>query len=161
LKKKATENSFLHGTSYPGGIKALREYIETNLKYPEEAVKNAIGGIVSIMFDIDKNGKVSNTKVKHGIGYGCDEEALRLVKSLRYSSTKNRGLFVVFHETINITFNLQGYLKKFNEENLKRQAEAEAANPTPEPAQPQGFSINYTVTNKDEKPAINYTIKLN
>lgn len=158
MKKKATENSFLHGTSYPGGIKALREYIETNLKYPEEAVKNAIGGIVSIMFDIDKNGKVSNTKVKHGIGFGCDEEALRLVKSLRYSSTKNRGLFVVFHETINITFNLQGYLKKFNEENLKRQAEEKTATPQP---QQQGFSINYTVTNKDEKPVVNYTIKLN
>lgn len=158
MKKKATENSFLHGTSYPGGIKALREYIETNLKYPEDAVRNAIGGVVSIMFDIDKNGKVSNTKVKHGIGYGCDEEALRLVKSLRYSSTKNRGLFVVFHETINISFNLQGYLKKFNEENLKRQTEEKAATPQP---QQQGFSINYTVTNKDEKPVINYTIKLN
>lgn len=148
MKKKATDKSFIHRTSFPGGVKALREFIDSNIKYPEEAVKHGISGTVALLFDVDKNGVVSNVKVKHGIGFGCDEEAVRLVKMLKYNSTKNRGLFVVFHEAININFNLKEYLRKKELEEFAKRKEQNNVN------------INYTVTNTNANQNFSYTIPL-
>ena len=84
----------------------MDEFIRTNLKYPEEALKNNIEGAVSLEVDIDTNGKVTSAKVKHGIGYGCDEDALRLTQLLQFEKKKYKGLYVMFHRTINIHFRL-------------------------------------------------------
>ncbi|MEO8148033.1 MAG: energy transducer TonB [Bacteroidia bacterium] len=157
MKKKATENSFIHRTSYPGGIKALREFVDANIKYPEEAIKHGISGTVALLFDVDKNGKVSKVKVKHGLGFGCDEEAVRLVKMLKYASTKNRGLFVVFHETININFNLKEHLRKKEEEEMEKRREEQRQQQLQQ--QPQ-VTYNYTITEKKENTTHTYTIKL-
>ncbi len=58
-------------------------YILNNLKYPEAARKKNIEGTVIIDFKVDANGNVIDAKVEDGIGYGCDEEALRVVKELK------------------------------------------------------------------------------
>jgi TonB family protein len=106
LKSHRKPESFIRQPNYPGGSKAMDEFIRTHLKYPEEALKNNIGGTVSVDIDIDANGKVTASKIKHGIGYGCDEEALRLVKLLRFEKKKYKGLYVMFHRTVNIHFRL-------------------------------------------------------
>ena len=98
--------SFIKNPVYPGGKKALDEFVKSNLKYPEEAIQNKIEGTVAIEYDVDVFGKVISTKVKHGIGYGCDEEAKRIVSMLRYPKKRYQGLRVVFHMTINIHFQL-------------------------------------------------------
>lgn len=98
--------SFVKQPTYPGGKKALDEFVKQNLVYPEEALKSRVEGTVTMELDIDIYGKVIETKVKHGIGYGCDEEAVRIVKLLQYSKKKYRGLHVIFHQTINIHFKL-------------------------------------------------------
>jgi len=84
----------------------MDEFIKKNLRYPEEAIENKVEGTVAVEIDIDVYGKVSAAKVKHGIGYGCDEEAVRLVRLLQFEKKKYKGLFVVFHKTINIHFKL-------------------------------------------------------
>jgi TonB family protein len=89
---------------YPGGKKGLDDFIKNNLRYPEEALKNKIQGTVVIDYDVDVFGDVTKTKVRHGIGYGCDEEALRIVKLLKFTKRKYQGLHVVFHQHININF---------------------------------------------------------
>lgn len=89
---------------FAGGKKGLDQFIKDHMRYPEEALKNGIQGTVSVDFDIDVFGDVSNTRVKHGIGYGCDEEAIRLVKLLKFQKRKYQGLHVVFHQNINIHF---------------------------------------------------------
>ena len=58
------------------------EHVRTNLKYPEEAIKNNVQGQVVVEFVIDPKGNVTNTKVLQGIGHGCDEEALRVVSAM-------------------------------------------------------------------------------
>ena len=98
--------SFITNPIYPGGKKALDEFIKSNLKYPEEAITNKIEGTVSIEYDVDVFGNVISTKVKHGIGYGCDEEALRLTALLKYPKKRYKGMRVVFHMTIKITFHI-------------------------------------------------------
>lgn len=106
MKKKARPEQFLHKPKYPGGKKALDEFIRMNLKYPEEAFNKKIEGIVSLKFDTDEYGVVGKVQLIHGIGHGCNEEAIRLIKLLRFEKTKKAGLHVTFHQTMNIHFKL-------------------------------------------------------
>ncbi len=105
-RQSAKPESFIRKPVYPGGTKAFNEFIRTELKYPDEAIQNKIEGIVSVSHDVDANGNVSEVKLKHGIGYGCDEEAMRIVKLLKYDAKKYRGMRVVFHNITNINFRL-------------------------------------------------------
>lgn len=67
---------------YPGGQDALLKYIEDNLVYPDSAIAAGIKGNVYVSFIITETGKVEDAEVVRGIGGGCDEEALRLIKSM-------------------------------------------------------------------------------
>lgn len=104
--KSRKPESFIKQPIYPGGNKAMDEFIKTHLRYPDEAIENKIEGTVAVEVDIDVFGKVSAAKVKHGIGYGCDEEATRLVRLLQFDKKRYKGLHVVFHKTINIHFRM-------------------------------------------------------
>src|SRR5205085_3916102 len=107
MKKNTRKpESFIKLPTYPGGQKALNEFINSNRIYPEEAINNKIEGTVSVDYDVDVFGKVISSRVKHGIGYGCDEEACRLVSLLKYPKHRYQGLHVVFHMKINIHFRL-------------------------------------------------------
>jgi TonB family protein len=106
LKSHRKPESFIRQPVYPGGKKAMDEFIRQHLRYPEEALKNNVQGTVSAEIDIDVSGKVTASRIKHGLGYGCDEEAMRLSKLLRFEKKKYKGLYVVFHRTINIHFRL-------------------------------------------------------
>ncbi len=64
-----------------GGRKAFKQYLESNLEYPEQALKNEVEGKVTIQFSIGMTGQLTEFKVIRGIGYGCDEEVIRLIRS--------------------------------------------------------------------------------
>jgi TonB family protein len=106
MQKEAKDKDFLKKPTYKGGQKALRKFIGDNLHYPPEALENKIKGTVYVKYTIGHKGTVTQAKVVSGIGYGCDEEALRLVKQLRFEVPKNRGLRVLFHQNIQIHFRL-------------------------------------------------------
>ncbi len=106
MKKEKTDKNFVHRPEYPGGPKAMQQFIRQNLKYPPEALKNKIEGAVYITYDIDYKGNVVETKVLSSLGHGCDEEAIRLVKSLKFHVAKHRGMRVLFHQKIHIRFRL-------------------------------------------------------
>ncbi len=67
---------------FPGGEKALMQYIKEHLQYPKIALENGVEGRVFVQLTIEADGKVSDAKVLRGIGSGCDDEAIRLAKSL-------------------------------------------------------------------------------
>jgi TonB family protein len=62
------------------GTMSYRNYLKKNLKYPEEARKHNIQGNVRVEFTVMPDGKLAGFMIKRGLGYGCDEEALRLVQ---------------------------------------------------------------------------------
>lgn len=64
---------------FPGGVVALMKYLRKNTRYPKDAKKNNIKGTVYTSFVIDENGIASNAKILEGLGYGCDEEAMRVI----------------------------------------------------------------------------------
>ncbi len=63
------------------GFKAYSAYIKNNTHCPLDALKNNINSSVYINFVVNVDGKLTDFKFIHKIGYGCDEEALRLVKN--------------------------------------------------------------------------------
>ena len=67
---------------FPGGTEALLKFVANNVKYPEKAKDEEISGRVFISFVIEKDGSVSNVELKRGIGGGCDDEAVRVVKAM-------------------------------------------------------------------------------
>jgi TonB family protein len=67
---------------FPGGTEALFSYLGNNIKYPEQAMENEISGIVYISFVVEKDGSINEIEVQRGIGGGCDEEALRVIRNM-------------------------------------------------------------------------------
>jgi protein TonB len=58
----------------------LSAFLQRNLRYPEMAKDLNIQGKVYVNFIVDEEGKIINATVVRGIGYGCDEEALRVIR---------------------------------------------------------------------------------
>lgn len=94
--------------TFPGGVNAWNKYLESNLKYPDEAISNGVEGRVFIQCIVEKNGKGTDIFVIKGIGAGCDEEALRLIKEMpRWIPAKKDGRIVRQKIVFNIHFSLR------------------------------------------------------
>lgn len=81
--------------------------IQKNIKYPEIARKAGVEGRVIIQFVVDENGSVVDPAVVRGIGAGCDEEALRVVRQAKFKPGRQRGQPVKVKMSLPITFKLR------------------------------------------------------
>ncbi len=100
------KRNFIKKSTYPGGKEALKKLIKENLKYPKEAIENKIEGNVLLKYKVNSLGKVFDVNILKGIGYGCDEEAIRLITQLKYPKQLNRKLKVTTNKKITIKFKL-------------------------------------------------------
>jgi periplasmic protein TonB len=92
---------------FPGGIAAMNAFISKNIQYPQIARDNQITGKVYIKFVVEKDGSVTKASIARGIGGGCDEEALRVVKMMpKWAPGKQRGMPVRASFTIPIVYKL-------------------------------------------------------
>ncbi|KAF0204247.1 MAG: hypothetical protein FD170_565 [Bacteroidetes bacterium] len=91
--------------SFPGGQKALENYLKINLKYPEAAKNAGIKGTVFVSFVVERDGTLSDIRVVRGIGSGCDEEVIRLLKNMpKWKPGKQRGKAVRVSMNLPVTF---------------------------------------------------------
>ena len=67
---------------FEGGFNALRAFLASNIIYPEIAKDAGVGGTVHVTFIINEKGEIESSKLLKGIGYGCDEEAVRVVNKI-------------------------------------------------------------------------------
>ena len=80
---------------FPGGEAALLRFLQMNIRYPAEAVTKNIQGKVMVEFVVEKDGSISQPRVFKGIGGGCNEESLRVVKLMpKWKPAKQAGKFV-------------------------------------------------------------------
>jgi TonB family protein len=63
-----------------GGMAGWNKYLSENLRYPEDAQSQGIEGTVIVAFVVNTDGAVSDIEILRGIGGGCDEEVIRIVK---------------------------------------------------------------------------------
>ncbi len=100
------KKNFLKLPGYGGGSNAFKEFIANNLQYPKEALEAGVEGSVVIEYEINDEGNVVSARVLKGLGHGCDEEALRLVRMLSFEKVKNRGVRVKVTTKTKIFFTL-------------------------------------------------------
>lgn len=95
--------------AFKDGEAAMMEFFRTNLRYPDMAKQSNITGKVMVEFVVNKDGSVSDVKVIRGVGGGCDEEAIRLVKltSGKWNPGKQRGRAVRVKMVLPIEFRLK------------------------------------------------------
>jgi len=80
-KRKSASKSIAKTPARPSiGFDAFQRYLSDSLRYPAAATKAKIKGTVQIQFVVKANGELKKIKVLKGLGYGCDEEAIRLLK---------------------------------------------------------------------------------
>jgi TonB family protein len=92
---------------YPGGLDKLGAYLGKTIHYPAVAREKGIQGRVIITFVVEKDGSLSDVKVTRGIGGGCDEEAVRVMKnSPKWKPGIQNGRFVRVQYSIPISFTL-------------------------------------------------------
>jgi len=86
---------------YPGGQMAILRFVESNLKIPTQAKEAGVSGKVFITFIVEETGEITDISVLKGLGFGCDEEAVRIVKAMpcwkpgRAYNKPNRGKYVL------------------------------------------------------------------
>lgn len=84
------------------------KFLKKNLKYPRQAKRMGIEGKVFVSFIVDTDGSITNIELVRGIGGGCDEEAIRILKnSPKWEPAKQRGVPVKQRMTFPVRFTLK------------------------------------------------------
>lgn len=93
---------------FPGGDKALLQWIAKSVKYPAVAQKNGIEGKVYVSFVVTKTGEVANVTIARGVDPSLNKEALRVVSSMpAWKPGRQKGKAVNVNYTVPINFVLE------------------------------------------------------
>ena len=86
---------------FPGGEKARSKFMTDHVKYPDSAINNNVQGTVYASFVVETDGSLTNIEIIKGIGYGCDEEVIRLIKVMpKWTPGEQKG------KPVKVQFNL-------------------------------------------------------
>lgn len=95
--------------TFPGGDEARIKFLQNNIVYPVMAKESGIQGTVYVTFVVEKDGNVTAVKILRGIGGGCDEEAVRVIKAMpKWQPGKQRNKPVRVQFNMPIKFTLAG-----------------------------------------------------
>ncbi|WP_286334874.1 M56 family metallopeptidase [Bacteroides caecimuris] len=92
---------------FPGGMKALMDYLSKNVKYPAEAHTIGAQGRVIVSFTVKKDGSIADTKVERSVNPYLDKEAMRVIAAMpKWKPGKQRGEAVNVKFTVPVAFRL-------------------------------------------------------
>lgn len=98
----------MEAPGFPGGTEAFYKYLSENIHYPEQAKADGIQGRVVVGFVVMDDGSIVNVEVQRGIGGGCDEEAVRVVKAMpKWQPAVYNGKPCNVHYSLPVSFKLQ------------------------------------------------------
>lgn len=112
MKKEKKDKDFIKSAYFEGGRAALEAFVKKELRYPKEALKAKIEGTVSVRYTVDYKGNVIDAGIISGLGHGCDEEALRIVRSLKFKVPNDGKIKSKYSLKLHIHFRLPGSGKK-------------------------------------------------
>lgn len=93
---------------YPGGEKALNEYIASTLKYPAAAKENGIEGVVNVSFTVNLDGTIGAIKIVRMVDPDLEQEAIRVVKGMpKWEPATKNGQPVAATATVAVPFTLE------------------------------------------------------
>ena len=92
---------------YTGGMQAMIEFLQSNMKYPEDAVDQKVEGRVMVQFVVETDGSVSDVHVAKHVFPSLDAEAIRVVQSMpKWIPGKDKGKVVRVQYTLPIVFRM-------------------------------------------------------
>ena len=92
---------------YPGGMQAMIEFLQTNMKYPEDAAKQKVEGRVMVQFVVETDGSVSDVHVAKQVFPSLDAEAVRVVQAMpKWTPGKEKGKVVRVKYLLPIVFRM-------------------------------------------------------
>lgn len=92
---------------YPGGMGSFKRYIDKNLKYPEQAKKDSIEGVVVMQFIVEKNGEITSPRVVRQLEPSLDSIAMNLIKDMpRWNPGSDHGRIVRCKYSVPIAFRI-------------------------------------------------------
>ncbi|MFN4146034.1 MAG: energy transducer TonB [Runella sp.] len=93
---------------FPGGMSALMQYLSKNIKYPAAASRANVSGKVFLTFVVNTDGSIQDVQVLKGLGFGCDEEAQRVIKGMpKWKPGKQSGRNVRVKYNLPVSFVLE------------------------------------------------------
>lgn len=93
---------------FPGGMKEMLKFLQENVKYPENAMKNNVQGRVIVQFVVEKDGTPTEFKVLRSVDPDLDAEALRVMKAMpKWKPGMQKGQVVRVKFTVPVSFKLQ------------------------------------------------------
>lgn len=93
---------------FPGGMPAMIEFLQTNLKYPSDAKKQNVGGRVLVMFVVETDGSISNVRLAKKVFPSLDAEAVRVVKAMpKWNPGKEKGKPVRVNFSLPVVFSVK------------------------------------------------------
>lgn len=93
---------------FAGGMSALNQYLSKNIRYPAAAQRANVSGRVFVSFVVNTDGSIQDVAVLKGLGFGTDEEAVRVVKSMpKWKPGKQSGRPVRVKYNLPINFQLE------------------------------------------------------
>ncbi|GAB3896257.1 energy transducer TonB [Spirosoma agri] len=98
---------------FPGGKDSLDAFIKRNLHYSPEARKAGIKGRVLSSFIVETDGRLTDVRLLTGIGAGCDEEAIRIIRAMpRWLPGRQSGTPIRVKYTLPIWFGVDAPRRK-------------------------------------------------
>jgi protein TonB len=139
MKKERKDKDFVKSAYFEGGRSAIDAFVKKELKYPKEALAAKVEGRVSVRYTVDHKGKVTQANMISGIGHGCDEEALRIIRLMQFKVPPDGKIKSKYTRTLHIHFRLPG-------------SPAQLPKTKKIPHQAGGFQVTYQVTVKPKTP---------
>lgn len=93
---------------YPGGMKAFQNYLKRNLKYPPQAKRDSIEGVVAIQFVVERNGRISSPVIVRSLEPSMDTVALNVIRNMpRWVPAKDHGTIVRCKYSVPVQFKIE------------------------------------------------------
>ena len=94
---------------YPGGMPAMMDFFNKNMKYPKEAFDAKQEGRVIAQFVVEKDGSITDAHIVKSVSPALDAEALRIVNAMpNWTPGRQNGKPVRVKYTVPISFKLTG-----------------------------------------------------
>lgn len=92
---------------FKDGESGISDFVLSEIEYPKLAIEKSVEGTVVIEFIVETNGYVTGLTIKHPVGAGCSEEALRILQRTRWKPAEYQGKLVRYKKSYPITFSLK------------------------------------------------------
>jgi TonB family protein len=144
--KNPKKKTFLRIPTFPGGKEAYMKFIRENIIYPAQALSNKVEGLVHVAYTVNNIGEIVDVEITKGIGYGCDEEAIRVIRLMQYEPARNRGVKMKAQMKTRIQFKLPETDQSTKQEGVQLNyistAPGKTNSPEPKPQAVYNYLIN-------------------